>query len=485
MTTLSLGQSTTRPFRLTNAGAASTVYSMTEQYVSAPALPVYQPTAVGSAPAAINGKGFSVNAQASTGTENQAPIVLAPTAISLTHSLSQIITALNSVSCSATGIHADNHYLRVFDLPTFGISGGLNVTAVQVGIETATAGTGSTQPVQVKLYTLTGAFTFANLTQIGSADVQVSNQTQTILNVPIIASVPAGSKLVVDFFTPDGAVSGHSLYVGSNSLGQTGPTYIAAADCGISEPTDVSSIGFPEMMLVMNVIADGSAGSVDVAWLSEIPVTGTVAADSFLNTTIGFDASVVAVPGTYKANVNVNSFDPENPARTANMTMNVTASGKQGVITGTVSSLGRCDVNPAPAAGATVVLQAANGLTHHHHRRERRLLAVARLVGQPVHVDRDRTAAYRFGPGGRPHGRSVGRGYSRPGGQSALTPGVRELRADEFERDRTVEGEHHPNPDVEQYGCGGLAVYHHGKSPAASSRCGQSAVRNSVRHDLQ
>jgi len=361
--TLSLGQSTTRPFRLTNAGAASTAYSMTEQYVSAPSMPVYQPTVIGTVPAAINGKGFSASAQVSSGTVNQAPILLAPTAISLTHSLSQQITAANSVSCNASGIHDDNHYIRVFDLPTFGISGGLNVTAIQVGIETAVAGTGSSQPAEVRLYTLSGSLLFANMTPIGTATVQVSNQSQTILNVPIAATVPAGSKLVVDFFTPSGAASGHSLFVGSNSLGQTAPTYIAASACSINEPTDVSTIGFAGMHLVMNVIAEGSAGSADVAWLSEVPVTGTVTADSYLNTTVGFDANVVAVPGTYKANVNVNSFDPKNPVRTANMTLNVTAPASWGVLTGTVNSLGYCDVNPAPASGARVILQAANGLT--------------------------------------------------------------------------------------------------------------------------
>ncbi len=92
-------------------------------------------------------------------------------------------------------------------------------------------------------------------------------------------------------------------------------------------------------------------------------MTGTVASDSFLNTTIGFDANAVAVPGTYKANVNVNSLDPKNPARTANMTLNVTAPASWGVLTGTVNSLGYCDANPVPASGAKVVLEAANGLT--------------------------------------------------------------------------------------------------------------------------
>ena len=149
-------------------------------------------------------------------------------------------------------LHADNHYLRVFDLPTFGISGDFAITNVSFGIEQSTPA-GATQPVEVRLFTLNGAFQFANLTPIGSATAAVTSQALTILDVPVTGTAPAGSKLVVDIFTPNGQAAGNSFFVGSNGLGETGPSYLAAADCGIPEPATTASLGFPEMMIVMNV----------------------------------------------------------------------------------------------------------------------------------------------------------------------------------------------------------------------------------------
>ncbi|RLE27116.1 MAG: hypothetical protein DRJ61_17770 [Acidobacteria bacterium] len=112
----------------------------------------------------------------------------------ITHSATQSIVSGNSVSCNASGLHADNSYLRRFDLLAFGITG-------------------------------------------------------SIVD-------PAVDHLVVEVFTPDGQATGESFYIGSNADGQTGPSYIAAASCGITEPTDTAAIGFPDMHIVMNVTGD-------------------------------------------------------------------------------------------------------------------------------------------------------------------------------------------------------------------------------------
>ena len=53
--------------------------------------------------------------------------------------------------------------------------------------------------------------------------------------------------LVVEVFTPNGQTAGNSFFIGSNALGQTAPSYLAAADCGVTEPTDTAAIGFPGM----------------------------------------------------------------------------------------------------------------------------------------------------------------------------------------------------------------------------------------------
>jgi hypothetical protein len=194
---------------------------------------------------------------AAPGTPDAAPPTAdaaAPVAATLTHSLAQTIVDANSVSCNdGFNLHSDNGYLRVFDLPAMGITSAFSVTTVEVGIESATAGVGGVQPATVNLYTLSGPLTYANMTRIGTAPLSVLDQDLTVLSVPITGTAPAGSTLVVEFFTPDGQLLGHSLFMGSNTAGQTGPSYLSADDCGATNPTDVSGLGFPEMHIVMNV----------------------------------------------------------------------------------------------------------------------------------------------------------------------------------------------------------------------------------------
>jgi hypothetical protein len=194
----------------------------------------------------------------------------------ITHSQSQTIVANNSVACiNGAAQHTDNAYLREFTLTNFAINGPFAVSSVEFGVELAQAGSGSSQPVEVWLYRKTnpsGPLTYGNLTTIATASVNIPNQSLERYTVPIVGTAPAGSVLVVEVFTPDGQAAGHSFFIGSNSAGQTGPSYIYAPDCGIPQPTNVASIGRPNMHIVMNVTgatttavpeADLDAGSAD------------------------------------------------------------------------------------------------------------------------------------------------------------------------------------------------------------------------------
>ncbi len=181
------------------------------------------------------------------------------TPVSFTHSASQTPVA-GSVSCNAGGLHADNSYLRVFDLTAFGVLGALEVNSVDIAIESA-AGDGGMQPIELRIHTLAGAFTFANLTTLGTEPVMVADGGLVALNVPVTGvTVPAGSMLVIEVFTPDGQVVGNSFFIGSNANGQTDLSYIAAASCGLGEPTDLAAIGFPAMHIVMTVNGDDLGG---------------------------------------------------------------------------------------------------------------------------------------------------------------------------------------------------------------------------------
>ena len=206
-----------------------------------------------------DGNNFSTSGKFDSKTTGQIPYSTEGI-VTITHSTSQSIVP-GSVACSAGGLHADNSYWRAFNLSSFGIGGDFSVTDVSIGVETATS-TGASQQVTCNLYTSSQAFPGGfpgSLTLIGTATVDVTPQSSTILNIPVAGVAPAGSELVVEIFTPDGQTLGNAFFIGSNGLGETGPSYISAVDCGLTAPATTGSIGFPGMMIVMNVTGNDGA----------------------------------------------------------------------------------------------------------------------------------------------------------------------------------------------------------------------------------
>jgi subtilisin-like proprotein convertase family protein len=245
-------------------------------------------------------------------------------AVTITHSASQAITSLNSVSCNAGGLHTDNSYVRRFTLGDFGITSDFQVQQVEVGVEVAT-GTGGTQPVTVNLYTWdpSDPFTFANFTEIGTADVSVPDQSATILTVPVTGTAPAGSTLVVELFTPNGQTAGHSFFVGSNADGQTDASFIAAADCGIAEPTDLAVIGFPNMHVVMNVTGIAGGCGDDLTWVSTSPSAGTTVPLATSTVDVTFDSTGLDLGQILLGSLCIDSNDPDSPTVLVPLTLEV------------------------------------------------------------------------------------------------------------------------------------------------------------------
>ncbi len=175
----------------------------------------------------------------------------------ITHSLSQNIVNLNSVSCnngSPNFYHYENSFYRAFNLATFGITDNFKVHRVEIGIQSANALSG-TQPISIKLYISTsGVFPSGTLSNIGNKSVNVSNQTFSKISIPVSGTAPAGSELVVEVLAPDGRSAGNSFFLGSNPNGQTGSSYIRAPGCGTPNPVTTGSIGFPNSHFVLNVV---------------------------------------------------------------------------------------------------------------------------------------------------------------------------------------------------------------------------------------
>ena len=218
------------------------------------------------------GAGFSHNTLGTAGQAGSHTEGTACGATLLTQSTSQSIITGNSVSCNAGGIHTDNSYFRAYDMTAF--ASGFDVCEVQVGVEQA-IGAGGVQPITVNVYANSGAaFPNGTLALLGTASPSVADQSLTVLTVPLAASVPAGTtEMVLEVFTPDGAASSNSFFIGSNNLGQSGPSYLSAADCGITTPTPTSAIGFPDMHIVLNASGDAVGGPPPPS-VVEVPTLG-------------------------------------------------------------------------------------------------------------------------------------------------------------------------------------------------------------------
>ncbi len=182
----------------------------------------------------------------------------------ITESTSQAIVDGNSVACNDGVGHTDNSYWRAFDMATFTGGQEYDVTSVSFGIESATSGSGTGQPVTVNLYIESGApFPTGTRTLLAtSGELNIPDQADTIFTVPLIAVVPAGTlELVMEVFTPNGQAQGNLFFIGSNTDPETGLSYISAADCGNPDPTPVGDIGFPNMHIVFNVNGSCPTGS--------------------------------------------------------------------------------------------------------------------------------------------------------------------------------------------------------------------------------
>ena len=196
---------------------------------------------------------------------------IGPQTRTLTQTTSQMIKGLGSIACaSASGSTAHNYY-RVFDLPSYGINTAFTVSKVSFQIEHCdklTAGSGCTT-VAVRVGTYTGTpgatLTNANMTILASnANVNVPEVIEVngvtpggTVDAPITATIPAGSKLLVEVDAPDGSNNGYLFYMGANDGGESGFGYILApaTGCAITTPTNISSVStmHPAVHLLMTV----------------------------------------------------------------------------------------------------------------------------------------------------------------------------------------------------------------------------------------
>jgi hypothetical protein len=196
-----------------------------------------------------------------------------PMTRTLSQNNNQTLKAGNTIACGnvAAGTTAANNYYRVFDLPALGINSPFTVSKVSFQIEdcVALSGTGCTNvAVRVGTYNGTPGATLAT----ASMNILASNASVTVprvaenttttppttpggtVDAPIAATIPAGSKLLVEVDAVNGTNT-YRFYMGSNNGGETGFGYIMATDCGVTTPTNISSVSttYPTVHLLLTV----------------------------------------------------------------------------------------------------------------------------------------------------------------------------------------------------------------------------------------
>lgn len=246
--------------------------------------------------------------------------------LTVTQSRSQAITPGNSVACAESGQTNASGYLRTFTLADFGLGDGFDVSEVSFGVEYLSVA----ETVTVNLYTLDAQpFVYGSLTPIGTAEATLDPQTGTLVTVPITGDVPAEATLVVEVDVPDMRGSG-AFVIGSNSAGQTAPSYLRAEACGAPEPVDVAALGFGGMHIVMNVTGTPKTqcqAPSGTAWADMTPTSGTVAGQSAQEVTVIFDSTGLADGEVLAANVCLVSNDPDRLFTVVPLTLTIDGDG--------------------------------------------------------------------------------------------------------------------------------------------------------------
>lgn len=184
--------------------------------------------------------------------------------ITLSHNADPDLINPGSINCSVSGAQAENSYWRTFshcDFP-FDMSETINLLGVRFGIENSIPGPGlDTQPIVVRIYSDPDGGDPAPISSLSLLNEETYEVPQVAGEFFCAAfqtpfEVACGTDLVVELMTPDGQAQQHLFFIGSNDSPQTLPSYLSAPGCGITEPTDLDLLGFPDMHITLDLMAE-------------------------------------------------------------------------------------------------------------------------------------------------------------------------------------------------------------------------------------
>lgn len=186
--------------------------------------------------------------------------------IQLTQSTACAIVNGAGIACGTDSATTENQFARSYTMDF-----DLGITCVGFGIETNTGFTPHDATMNVYLDTDGGdpQHTDIDLQLLGSVDVPVTTPlTMHYGNFDPPIEVFAGQVIVVEYDVTQGLISNPPtlIYPGSNLLGQSGPSYIKADDCGITAYIDLADLGFPDIAYVNTINGFSDEASPPCPW---------------------------------------------------------------------------------------------------------------------------------------------------------------------------------------------------------------------------
>ncbi len=182
-------------------------------------------------------------------------------AVTLTQSTNPDVIGNGSAACVDGAASAETSAARVFVAPTT-----MTLKCVTFGVR---FNQGGDWPVEVNILTTDNVLgPYRNHNKIMEHVVQYimssANREFYTVELPDV-TVPAGTQFIVELTSPsrrpaDGG-DGGQLAFGFNGQGQSAPTYFRGPFCGAEDFVDISSLGFPNLHLVMSVGYEEGASS--------------------------------------------------------------------------------------------------------------------------------------------------------------------------------------------------------------------------------
>lgn len=187
--------------------------------------------------------------------------ITAQAQITLTQSLDPVTVDDGGVACwdSTGGTYSQNSFWRAYDLADFGVTGSFELSSVEYGQGSADDG----KEITLNIHTADNIdLSVATLTLVATAThISSSADDLSLISEAISGTVPAGSIVVFEVSAGDSGVNvGETYFPGNNSAGENAPSYLSAADCGITSPTPVGDVVPDAEFYVMNVIGEEVLG---------------------------------------------------------------------------------------------------------------------------------------------------------------------------------------------------------------------------------